>query len=130
MAWSAASWPGPIALVTIISRSLRGRRAWVRISAAASSSAMVVTCSTPERRSAASSTLLAAPARVLLPRPGLQRDHRPQPRRGAGGREEGARVRHGADVEQDRADAGLAGEHVEDGGGVEPALEPERRRRG
>ena len=67
----------------------------------------------------------AAAARILLAGPGLDGDDGAQPGGGAGGRHEGAGVRHGADVEQDGADAGLAGQNVEDGRGIEPALEAE-----
>jgi len=51
--------------------------------------------------------------RVPQPAAGVDRDHGAQPRRGAGRRHEAPAVLDAADVEQDRAGAGVAGQPVE-----------------
>ena len=58
---SAASWPGPMALLTMARVSPRAGRARVRVSAAASRSSSPGTASTPQRRSAAASAASASP---------------------------------------------------------------------
>ena len=102
-----------MALVTMLSASLRTGRARARISAAASRSSRLVTHSTPARRSAASKARSAAPLGSASRAARPDRHHRPQPRRGAGGGQEGAAVPQLPDIEQDRAGAGIARQPVQ-----------------
>ena len=110
---SAAMRPAVIALVMMLSASLRTGRARARISAAASRSSSVVTQRTPARRSAASKARSVPPLGSAIATARLDGHHRPQPRRSASRREERAAIPQLPDVEQDRAGAGVARQPVQ-----------------